>query len=316
MQLPPDIKQAIEGLAQKYKPTDLRAAAGAVSARYRDQGGQDVRIQSAEEACAYLVARFPATFGAALAVLKNVKDLPTSILDIGAGPGTVALAAVTLWPEIENITLVEPNRYLREAGKALFAELGLSANWIEGDIRTVTDLPQADLVVAGYVMNEVVRGDAKMDAVAASLWGAAKQSLVLIEPGTTAGYKVIIDFRERLLKAGAQMMAPCPHAATCPLLGKSWCHFSVRVERSKLHKMLKEGADLGYEDEKFSYIAVSRAAQELPEARIIGYPTGTKVVLVPACLATGVVETLQIAKSNPGFKAARKASWGDAISRT
>ena len=313
MQLPLEIRQAIEGLVQNYKPTDLRTAAGEVSARYRDQGGRDVRIQSAAEAAAYLVARFPATFAAAIAALKNVKDVPASVLDIGAGPGTVALAALTLWPEMRDVTLVEPNKYLREAGKALFAELGLNAHWVEGDVRSVKDLPLADLVVAGYVMNEVVRGDAKIEAVADSLWSAAKQTLVLIEPGTTLGYQVLMNFREHLLKAGAQMMAPCPHAAACPLIGKSWCHFSVRVERSKLHKLVKEGADLGYEDEKFSYLAVSRAAVALPKARIIGYPTGTKVVLVPACLASGTAETLQISKSHPGFKAARKAEWGDSF---
>lgn len=315
MQMPPDIKQAIDGIAQNYKPTDLRGAAGDVSARYRDQAGRDVRIQSAAEAVAYLVARFPATFAAAVAALENINEPPRSILDIGAGPGTVALAAVTLWPEIESITLVEPNIYLRDAGKLLFSELGLQdrVTWIEGDIRAVSDLPAADLVVAGYVMNEVLRAGDHTAKVADALWVAAKQSLVLLEPGTPAGYQVVLGFRDHLLKAGAQMVAPCPHAATCPLIGKSWCHFSVRVERSKLHKLVKEGADLGYEDEKFSYIALSRQPQVLPAARIIGYPTGTKVVQVPACLATGTAETLQIAKSHPGFKAARKANWGDIL---
>ena len=182
MQLSADIRGAIERLVQNYKPTDLRTAVGAVSARYRDQGGRDVRIQSAAEAAAYLVARFPATFGAALKVLGNLKETPTSVLDIGAGPGTVALAALTLWPEIKDITLVEPNKYLREAGKALFAELGLGANWVEGDIRTVTDLPHADLVVAGYVMNEVVRSGDHVAKVSDLLWSLTRRALVLIEP--------------------------------------------------------------------------------------------------------------------------------------
>ncbi len=313
MQLPPEIKQAIDGIAQKFKPTDLRGAASAVSARYRDQAGRDVRIQSAEEACAYLVTRFPATFAAAVSALRNLEAMPQSVLDIGAGPGTVALAAVTLWPEIQDITLVEPNRYLRDAGRALFTELGLAerVTWIEGDVRTVKDLPQADLVVAGYVMNEVLRAGDHTEAVADKLWAAARQSLVLIEPGTPAGYQIILGFRTALLQAGAQMAAPCPHVAACPLIGKSWCHFAVRVERSKLHRMVKEGADLGYEDEKFSYLAVSREAQALPEARVIGHPTGTKIVQIPACLASGAAETLQISRSHPGFKAARKAEWGD-----
>lgn len=311
--MPSDIRLAIDRIAQNYKPTDLRTAAAAVSARYRDQAGRDVRIQSAAEACAYLVSRFPATFMAAGAALQNLKAEPESVLDIGAGPGTVALAALTLWPDMRRVTLVEPNPYLRDVGMLLFNELGLTerVKWIEGDVRTVSGLPQADIVVAGYVMNEVLRAGDHTAAVADRLWAVTKQSLLLIEPGTPAGYQVILGFRDHLLGAGASMGAPCPHAMTCPLVGRSWCHFSVRVERSRLHKMMKDGADLGYEDEKFSYIAVSRDAQDLPKARIIGYPTGTKVVLIPACLTDGAAETLQISKSHPGFKAARKAEWGD-----
>ena len=318
MQIHPEIRQAIDSIAAQYKPTDLRRAAAAVSARYRDHAARDVRIQSAEEACAYLVTRFPATFTAARTVLAQLGNeaAPASVLDIGAGPGTVALAAMTYWPEMEQATLVEPNPHLRRAGMMIFDALGLSdrVRWIEGDIRTVRPLPAADLVVAGYVMNEVLRGGDSPAAVADAIWAAAQKALVLIEPGTPVGYNIINGFRNHLLGAGAAMVAPCPHAQTCPVAGQqSWCHFSARVERSKLHRMVKDGAALGYEDEKFSYIALSRRAHDLPAARIIGHPAHSKVLQIPVCLSAGVAKTLQIAKSDPQFKALRKLGWGDPI---
>lgn len=318
MQIPTEIRQAIDAITAQYKPTDLRRAAAAVSARYRDHAARDVRIQSAEEACAYLVTRFPATFAAASMALAqlNDDDAPASILDIGAGPGTVALAAMTYWPAVKHITLIEPNPHLRRAGTIIFDALGLTdrVHWVDGDIKTTRPLPTADLVVAGYVMNEVLRWGDATAALADALWAATQKTLVLIEPGTPVGYQIINGFRDYLLGAGAAMVAPCPHAQACPVAGqKNWCHFSARVERSKLHRMVKDGAALGYEDEKLSYIVLSRRAHDLPSVRIIGHPAHSKVLQIPACLSAGVVETMQVAKSDPRFKAIRKLDWGDAI---
>ena len=37
-------------------------------------------------------------------------------------------------------------------------------------------------------------------------------------------------------EAGANILAPCPHARPCPLAAPDWCHFSARVARSRLHR--------------------------------------------------------------------------------
>ena len=37
-----------------------------------------------------------------------------------------------------------------------------------------------------------------------------------------------------------------------------WCHFTQRLPRSRAHKQIK-GAELPFEDEKFSYVALTRA---------------------------------------------------------
>ncbi len=133
-----------------------------------------------------------------------------------------------------------------------------------------------------------------------------------VEPGTPAGYARIVDLRARLIAAGGHVIAPCPHDAECPLATPDWCHFSQRLQRSRAHKHLK-AAELSYEDEKFSYIALSRKAQDLPAARIIGHPAHSKVLQIPVCSSAGVAKTLQIVKSDPQFKALRKLGWGDPI---
>jgi ribosomal protein RSM22 (predicted rRNA methylase) len=85
---------------------------------------------------------------------------------------------------------------------------------------------------------------------------AARVALVVIEPGTPRGAGAIRTIREELLAAGAHMLAPCPAAMPCPLAAPDWCHFAARVERSSLHRRIKEGA-LGYEDEKYSYVCAT-----------------------------------------------------------
>ena len=319
MQLPPDVRAAIETITGQSGLAALRDAAAAVSARYRGKARVDAAIKSDDEARAYLGARFPATYAAAYSVLRQVAGVkgdfaPVKLLDIEAGPGTVALAALAIWPDLEKIVLVEPNFYLRRAGQEIFKALGVADRvaWIETAIQSA-ELPEADIVTAGYMMNEIIRDD-EIEALTAKIWQVTQNTLVMVEPGTPEGYAIVLRMRDALLKAGAHMVAPCPHSAECPLLGTpAWCHFSARVERSKLHRSLKDGAVLGYEDEKFSYVAMSREKAALPGHRVIGYPAGAKIVQLQLCNQDGTASTAQIAKSNPQYKLCRKLEWGDAI---
>lgn len=319
MQLPPDLRAAIDAVAGQTGLAALRDAAAAVSARYRGKARVDAAIKSDDEARAYLGARFPATYAAAYQALIQVARVkgdfsPESLLDIGAGPGTVAMAAHEIWPDIGTLYLVEPNLYLRRAGQEIFEALELSerVKWIDKPIQSA-ELPSADIVTAGYMMNEIIRDD-EIENLTTKIWQTAQDTMVMIEPGTPEGYAIVLRIREALLKSGAHMVAPCPHVQTCPLIGTAaWCHFSARVERSKLHRSLKDGATLSYEDEKFSYIAFSRQPVALPAHRVIGYPSGSKIVQLQLCNSDGTASTVQIAKSHPQYKLCRKLDWGDTV---
>ncbi|MBK8729172.1 MAG: hypothetical protein IPM00_07135 [Tetrasphaera sp.] len=86
--------------------------------------------------------------------------------------------------------------------------------------------------------------------------------------------------RDRLRSAGWHLVAPCPHALDCPLADGDWCHFSVRVQRSNLHRDLK-AAELNYEDEKFSYVLATRTGDPpqppaAPDDRVLRHPLTRK----------------------------------------
>src|SRR2546422_169268 len=83
-------------------------------------------------------------------------------------------------------------------------------------------------VVASYMSGEP--DEPERAALADALWPKARDTLLVIEPGTPAGYARIIALRARLIAAGAHVTAPCPHDDGCPLVAPDWCHFSQRLQ--------------------------------------------------------------------------------------
>ncbi|HWB96058.1 MAG TPA: small ribosomal subunit Rsm22 family protein, partial [Bryobacteraceae bacterium] len=150
--------------------------------------------------------------------------------------------------------------------------------------------------------------------VAARLWHACQVALVVIEPGTPKGFSLIRQIRDSLLAQGANMLAPCPAASPCPIASPDWCHFSQRVERSSLHRRLKDGA-LGYEDEKFSYVALARMPVALPPARIIRHPRHQPGLITLDLCRAGVLDAVKVPRRDrERFREARRARWGDPFS--
>jgi SAM-dependent methyltransferase len=187
-------------------------------------------------------------------------EKPRTVLDAGAGTGASALAACCVFP-VETVTCLERNPFMRAAGERILAGARAGAliraesRWLEVDLTRPDPLPvRSDLVVASYVLNELSPEDALRAAL--GMWAAAGHLLVLVEPGTPKAFAGLRALRQPLLDAGAHLLAPCPHQGPCPLPPEDWCHFTVRVARSRLAKALK-GGDAPYEDEKFSCLILS-----------------------------------------------------------
>ena len=97
------------------------------------------------------------------------------------------------------------------------------------------------------------------------------------------------------------------------MTGDNWCHFAVRVQRTRLHKALK-GGDAPYEDEKFTYLVLTREKPENPCcARLLRHAQiGPGRILLPVCEA-GEEKTMTVTKKDPLWKRARKIRWGERV---
>lgn len=304
---PPPLTDALTALLERVPRKELAAAAKAMSERYR-QGKPSHAIVTPLQALAYAVARMPATYAASGAVFARLAALnlaPLSLLDVGAGTGAAGWAAVTQWPDIQEITMLEPNPALRALARKLAEPLGRTEFLSAG---LEAPKPNADLVVASYVLAELPEEQAA--AVARDLWQSASTALALIEPGTPQGFARIRAARAALIEAGAHAAAPCTHDTACPLSGGDWCHFSQRLPRSRDHMLLKD-ASVPFEDERYSYVVATR--EKLASgARILAPPLESKPGLTfKLCDESGLRPQFVAVRDRHEYARVRKRGWGD-----
>jgi ribosomal protein RSM22 (predicted rRNA methylase) len=261
----------------------------------------------------------PATYAAVSASLNAFGEIrpdfaPQNLLDVGAGPGTATWAAASAFPSLQRFALLDANSALRELalGLAHSSTRLREIDYRHGEARAaLANADAADLVIASYVIGEI--SEAEQRTLAELMWSKTRDTLLVVEPGTPAGYARIIALRAQLIASGAHVAAPCPHDDKCPLQRPDWCHFTQRLPRSQAHRQIK-GAELPFEDEKFSYVALSRAPVASRLARVLAQPLVSKVeVTAKLCTADGVTTARVPRRAREDYARARRWRWGDAV---
>jgi len=316
--LPAELKAALDAKLRGFSRNDAAERAASISKTYRDGGGSGT-IRFETDALAYALARMPATYAAVTASLNALCEIrpefaPSTLLDIGAGPGTASWAAAEAFSSLQGFTLLDANDALRKLALDLVSESFRlrEAVYERGEARNLLIRAEAaDLVVASYMIGEI--GEAERAALAALMWEKTRDTLLVVEPGTPAGYGRIIALRGRLIAAGAHVAAPCPHDGKCPLAPPDWCHFIQRLQRSRAHKQVK-GAELPFEDEKFAYVALTRDPVAARPSRVLAQPTVSKVeVTAKLCTEAGVTLVRVPRRAKAHYALARRWCWGDAV---
>jgi ribosomal protein RSM22 (predicted rRNA methylase) len=320
----PNLTKALAGLLDGVSRKELAVAARKMSEGYR-RGATSQAIVTPAQAAAYAVARMPATYAACAAVFARVAEVmpgfaPGSLLDVGAGTGAASWAAIGQWPGLASIVMLDQNPALRALARKLTDAGPLTgAEILSGDLSG--DKPKSDVVVASYVLAELP--EASASATARHLWAAVAQMLILIEPGTPDGFARIRSSRAALIDGGAHVVAPCTHDNSCPLrsVGErrsdqkqvdDWCHFSQRLPRSRDHMLLK-GANVPFEDERYSYVVVTRE-KVASGARILAPPLESKPgITFKLCDQNGLRAQFVASRDKDEYRRVRKRGWGDLV---
>ena len=316
MDIPEGLKDSINKLLSENKSSNIIENAQIISSRYRKNDGKGKRLLTNElEAVSYVISRMPATYAAVYSVFKqilvNYDEKITSLLDVGAGTGAGTWAV----NEIENmsqITCLEREKSMSNIGKKLMKNTVLdNVQWKSYDILQDEIVEKADIVLTSYMINELP--EQEREKAVLKLWQATDKLMVVIEPGTPEGFKNILNIRNLIKEQGGYIVAPCCRNGECPIKENDWCAFYARVARSSIHRQAK-GGNLGYEDEKFSYIAFSKTPVEITGERILRHPQiNSGFVKVKLCTADGIQEKTYSKKDGEIYKKIKKLDAGEKI---
>lgn len=271
-----------------------------------------VNLSHAPQRGLYVACRMPATTAVMQQIFAQLPAdfLPETLCDLGGGSGSAVVAAGKRFPALTDVTIVDENPHLLCLAELFFPLLAPQINVRTRILSYVTGTVSGayDLVTLSYTLNEIP--ESCRELVVTKAWHMCKGMLVIAEPGSPKGFDVIMQIRDWACKHNIHVYAPCSHHGQCPLRVGDWCHFHARFPRSTRLRQLK-GASLGYEDEPYSYLVLSR--QEYP-------PQGMRIIEKPRKFPHGLtiktcspehVHTHPIRKKNPLYKSLKKSKRGD-----
>ncbi|MFZ5426006.1 MAG: small ribosomal subunit Rsm22 family protein [Thermodesulfobacteriota bacterium] len=248
------VLEAVHPLKAKHRaglPDDVKRLSMALTAE-RGPGPQANYLSGPANLSAYLYYFLPWNLYRLSRLLNGLDfDLPegASVLDLGCGPLTLAQALWISRPKLRERRLrfvcVDQTGQALRAGKALFEALTgeKGGAWTIDTVHSPAHKAPVEpfhAVIAANALNELARGRGEqghenMERMADMLLErmSAEGRLLLVEPGTRLGGKLLSRLRDMLREEGLKPLAPCTHGEDCPMLAprwRSWCHFVFPAE--------------------------------------------------------------------------------------
>lgn len=247
---------------------------------------------------AYLQYFMPVNL-AKIQVLLNEMPVPQpgtmiSVLDLGSGPGTGALAVLDWWHRLEmphalSMITVDSSAAALGQARKLWDQYCKSASVGEASLRThegdlerrawvehVRRGEQFDLIILTNCLNEVYLDSKDPIAMRVDLVGEALSlltphgTMMIMEPALRETSRELHRLRDRLLQEKhCFVYSPCLHELSCPALVKpdDWCHEERAWKPPGIIQEIDEQVGFIKDALKFSYLLLRKDGKTIVERR-------------------------------------------------
>lgn len=303
-----DERLAARGVRQAVAADLLSAAVRRVSLAYRREDGTPAELMRDREAIDARLAFFlPRDLPKLIAPLHELaaaglapRGERVRILDLGAGLGTSGLGAAAFLlgagcAERVAIEAIDADAQALAVAEQIASELTTRHRFpleLQVSERTLQhalrDGTKYDLIVLGFVLNEIEGEDAAAALTALSERLAPGGALIVLEPALRETSRALQRTRDVLTAAARApyVFAPCLHTRGCPLLERErdWCHERLPLALPEDAAALARAAGLRDEDLTFSYLTLRNEPGSLAQLaggpaalyRVVGGPLVTK----------------------------------------
>ncbi|KAG8834787.1 37S ribosomal protein S22 [Serendipita sp. 399] len=266
---------------------------------------REERIRGSREGLAYAVVTLPGQVTAIRTILREVKLRSpldwtvNTVLDFGSQTGAAFWATLTFfgnqiegWDNQETLVKetslkryigFDNRRGLTSVSERIGRDLSTGGcnvmhrqfwrNLDEFDLEQLHKDQDKSLAISAFVLSQLPTPAARKQLVK-EIWESEAETIILVDQGTSEGFRAIADAREYLLRVanaessgtGAHVVAPCPHDGDCPLKNTpDRCTFRQRFHRPEFQKKTKH-ANYMFEDVHYSYVVIKRGRRPLKPA--------------------------------------------------
>lgn len=290
----------------------------------------------------YFISRTPAEYCVLHKILSEIQQtdpefVPLTLFDFGSGIASGYWAVREVWKKpLKEVYNVDTNLNMNKLAQNI---LHLAKHYDENTQTTAEKgiffrqfFPFShertyDIVLSAFTLLELPSFKERVEAVA-HLWSKTENYLVIVEDGSNAGYKAVMEARNLVIhletpgendtdKTEAYVASPCPHEFVCPRFTKdnTPCNFEVNY----LTPQFLEGKQVR-QNHRYSYVVFKkgqRPADRPQWSRCVRESLlRNKHIHLHLCTPDGNIENGILFKQNNcrnAYRCAKYTSWGDLL---
>lgn len=149
------------------------------------------------------------------------------LVDVGAGPGTMSLAWMELFPQTKEIYQIEQSSLMKEQSSKIFTALYPE---VKLRFQGMQKTDKKRIAVFGHSLNEM-----GVDIGMRMIRDLNPDYILFIEPGMLKVFPQMLAVRDELLSSGHKILFPCLGQGSCPLKddNQDWCHQYLHVKQNE-----------------------------------------------------------------------------------